>query len=105
MKDKIKEILVNRLGDVVKDDVLDELSTEINQVVRHNQFLQSGKKDNITILELIDNKARVGDVFKYGDNYYEITEDNMNCGFHGMNCDVCPLNGHGCMNLKGFKKL
>lgn len=105
MKDKIKEILINRLGQVVKDEILEDLSAEIDQVVRHSQFLQSGKNDNITIGELIDNTARVGDVFKYGDEYYEVIEDNTKCGFSGMNCDICPFDKHGCVRLKGFKKL
>ena len=105
MKEKIKEILINRLGDIVKDDVLDELSIEIDQMVRHDEFVKSGKKDNVTIDELIDNTARIGDIFKYGDDYYEIVVDNMECGFKGMNCNNCPLGGHACINLKGFRKI
>ena len=105
MKDKIKEILIDRLGQVVKDDVIEDLSTEINQIVRHDQFMQSDNKDNITIDDLINHKARVGDVFKYRDDYYEIVEDDTHCGFNGISCSACPLDVHGCMNLKGFIKI
>ena len=105
MKDKIKEILTNRLGQVVNDDVLDKLSAEISQMLCHNQLVNSDKKNNITIDDLINNTARVGDIFRYDGDYYEIVEDVLDCGFDRVNCECCPLHKYGCMNMKGFRKI